>query len=275
MDIVNVLPAPQFEIVDDFLAFISIYDDKNRLRAYREMLSRHREEIAGKVCVDAGCGYGFFSEWMVQLGAGKVYAVESNPLLFQMARQRLEKFTQVVMVHDSIQNFQPSEPVDVLVHEFFGQLLYDEDLWVLENLSFRPKTWLPNRAVLKYGITSSRLLVDEAVPRMALEKLNGVLVSGLFDEGDLPLTDTVLEWKPHSFTYTVDCNINGKEGDLMYFGIEIFDNNQMVCRSGDCSNWSYVWTPRTGNVFQLSFQRANRGMDVIFRWLDEKSERNK
>lgn len=58
MDILNVLPEAAFAALDDLLAFISIYDDRARTRAYLRLLRAHREAIAGAVCVDAGCGRG-------------------------------------------------------------------------------------------------------------------------------------------------------------------------------------------------------------------------
>ena len=85
MDILNVLPEATFAALDDLLTFISIYDDRARTRAYLRLLRAHRRTIAGAVCVDAGCGMGYFSEELVRLGARRVYAVEANPHLYALA----------------------------------------------------------------------------------------------------------------------------------------------------------------------------------------------
>ncbi|RMG66618.1 MAG: methyltransferase domain-containing protein [Calditrichaeota bacterium] len=268
MDILNELPEEKFNQVDDLLAFVSIYDDQARLEAYRQMLNACRDKLRGQVCLEAGAGAGVFSEWMARMGARKVYAVEVNPLLCRLARERLAHYPNVEVIQADIQNFKPLEPVDVLVHELFGQLLYDEDVLALENLPFQPKTMLPARARLACGCVPASRLVDTTVTPSVLQQLEGVLVSGLFDEEGLALTDTVLTWQPGAVQCSVEKDISHLSGELLYFGLEIWFNGRPICRAGECSNWSYVWTPRAGNRFALRFEPAGRGMQVRFAWLD-------
>ncbi|NOX37804.1 MAG: class I SAM-dependent methyltransferase [Calditrichaeota bacterium] len=267
MDILNDIPPRRFAEVDDLLAFISIYDDENRTQAYLSLLRSHRHWIQGAVCVDAGCGFGIFSREMARLGARKIYAVEANPLLVEIARSRLKPFPNITVVHEPIEQFEPPEPVDVMVHEFFGQLLYDEDVHVLQQLRFSPRLWLPNRARLAGGVMDATQRIDQTVTMDVLQHLNGVLVSGLFEDVDVPLSFTVLEWQPTKFQYAVEYDIGREEGDLLYLGLEIYQDQKRVCRAGECSNWSYVWTPRVGDRFRLAFQPADRGMRVVFEWL--------
>jgi SAM-dependent methyltransferase len=46
-------------------------------------------EVAGKTILDAGCGPGFYSEWLVQHGAKKVFGIDASPKMIELARKRL------------------------------------------------------------------------------------------------------------------------------------------------------------------------------------------
>lgn len=267
MDILNELPPERFSQIDDLLAFVSIYDDDRRTGAYLNLLNEHRNLIRGKVCVDAGCGFGIFSEYLAKLGAKKVYAVEKNPHLIEIARLRLRNYPQIELIQADISQFQPAERVDVLVHEFFGQLLFDEDLLTLQHLAFQPQRFLPNRALLRGGLADRHDFVDRTVTPAVLSQLEGVLVSGLFDDADVPLQFEVMEWTPDHFMRDVSVDISDKKGDLLYLGLEIYDDNRQICRAGECWNWSYVWTPRAGDVFTLQFSPSERGASVFFDWI--------
>lgn len=266
MDILNVLPEATFAALDDLLAFISIYDDQVRTRAYLRLLRAYRHAIAGAVCMDAGCGMGYFAEAMVRLGARRVYAVEANPHLYALAAERLAAYPQVICVHQPVQNFEPDEPVDVLVHEFFGPLLYDEDVHVLEQLRFQPRLVLPDRAVLMGGLTWVEQVADETVTPTVVRRLEGALVSGLFDEGRLPLQFPVIQWTWGRVEREVVCDLSGRKGDLLYLGLQIYQGDRLICQAGRCENWPYVWTPRAGNRFRLCFVPAERGAAVHFTW---------
>ncbi len=267
MDIMNELPEKRFNELDDLLAFISIYDDENRTNAYLAMLEENRHRIKNKVCVEAGCGFGLISEYMAKLGAKKVYAVEMNPQLYQIARERLNKYHNVDVIYADMLDFTPREKVDVLIHELYGQLLYDEDIYVLDRLNFSPNLVLPNHAVLMGGCMNSQEMVDDTVTPEILHKLSGALVSGLFDDEDIQLTFPIVPWNYGASHFETICDISAQDGDLLYMGLYILDNNKVICRAGECSNWSYVWTPRNGDRFSLSFKPSSRGTQVLFDWL--------
>ncbi len=265
MDILNELPEEQFAALDDLLAFISIYDDERRTHAYNKMLDDARPLIQDGICVDAGAGWGVFSEKMARMGARRVYCVEPNPHLFRLAQQRLRSYANVVMINAPIQDFQPPEAVDVLVHEFFGQLLYDEDLYVLEHLRFQPRVFLPEKATLAYGVTNISALADETITPEVFAMFNGALIAGVFDEDGLPLQQNIMTWKPDVFEREVTATVEGA-GDVLYLGIRIYHQGRVICTSGQCSNWSYVWTPVAGRQFSLKFEPADRGSTVQFHW---------
>jgi SAM-dependent methyltransferase len=269
MDILNKLPEERFTDVDDLLAFVSIYDDEDRTRTYREMLRRHRDLIEDKVVVEAGCGLGVFSAEMAALGARKVYAVEVNPLLHNLAEENTRKHAAVTVVRGDVRSFQPPEPVDLLVHDFFGQMLYDEELYVLGSLRFAPSRVLPDRALLRYGWARDASFCDDVVTPAVLRELHGVLVSGLFDdEGRLRFYRTAAEWLYPGGITTAHNDLSGvgRASDVLYFGIEIYDGEHLVGRSGCASNWSYVFTPRAGDRFDVGYEWNGRFMETTFGW---------
>jgi hypothetical protein len=271
MDILNHLSPRRFREVDDLLAFISIYDDKRRTRAFRALLRAHQKQIRGSVCVEGGCGLGIFTVEMAKLGARHVFAVEQNPVLARLARQRIAGLPadisrRIEVVEMPLQEFQPPQAVDVLVQELYGQLLYDEDLWVLENLRFRPKLVLPDGGELLAGVVSSQRYIDRVVTADLLHSLNGVLVAGLFEEQRRELQFPVLRWKFGRGLKQVANNFNGREGDLICFGVAVTHFGKRICEAGRCPNWSYVWTPRLGDRFTFEFRQTQSGMDCHFCW---------
>jgi len=273
MDILNQISPRQFREVDDLLAFISIYDDSRRTRAYRSLLQSHTKLIRGAVCVEGGCGLGLFAAELARLGARKVYAVEQNPLLAKLARARLQRLPntlsrRIELVELPLQKFRPAEHVHVLVHEFYGQLLYDEDLWVLDHLRFQPDCVLPDGGELRVGALSSHLYRDRVVTAEVIKKLDGVLVSGLFDGESSDLRQPVLRWRFGEGLTPLKHNLQRYKGDLLCLGLVVTHKGKRVCEAGKCPNWSFVWTLRRGNEVSLRFRRAEAGvgMECRFGW---------
>jgi hypothetical protein len=272
MDILNHLSPRRFREVDDLLAFISIYDDTRRTRAFRALLRAHQKKIRGAVCVEGGCGLGLFAVEMAKLGARKVFAIEQSPLLAKLARERMAKLPRAVsqrieIIEMPLQDFQPSQPIEVLVHEFYGQLLYDEDLWVLENLKFQPELVLPDGGELLAGVVSSQRYRDRIVTTELLQSLDSVLVAGLFEERLNELQFPVLRWEFGKGLSQITTNLNDRKGDLLCFGVAVTHKGKRLCEAGRCPNWSYVWTPRIGDRFAFEFRRAGTVMDCHFRWV--------
>ena len=265
----NILPEGRYNDVDDLLAFISIYDDQERTKAYFQLLEDNRGDIKGKVCVELGCGLGLMSEKMAQLGARRVYAVEVNPYLYELARERLARYKNVSVIHADARDFIPPEEVHTLVHEFYGQMVYDEELYILENLKWQPRLVLPDGGKLMAGLAWADDFEDEVVDSNFMKYLDGVLVSGLFDEEGLDLKIDICEFRyKMPFARSFDVDISGQEGDLMYMGLKILHQGQEFCQAGICDNWSYVWTYRSGDRFNLRFVEGERAPEVEFHWLE-------
>ncbi|MCI0690537.1 hypothetical protein L0337_00855 [candidate division KSB1 bacterium] len=273
MDILNHLSPRRFREVDDLLAFISIYDDTQRTRAFRKLLHAHQKQIRGAVCAEGGCGLGVFSTAMAKLGARRVYAVEQNPLLAKLARERIAELPKAVsqrieVIETPLQEFRPPEKIEVLVHELYGQLLYDEDLWVLENLKIKPKLVLPDGGELLAGVVSSERYADNVVTITLLKSLGGVLIAGLFEEKLHELQFPVLRWQFGKKLLQTTHDLSGEKGDLLCFGVAITHRGRRLCEAGRCPNWSYVWTPRVSDRFAFEFRPSTRGgKDCHFRWI--------
>jgi len=272
MDILNKLQRRRFEEVDELLAFVSIYDDHRRMRALKSLLRANARLIRGALCVEGGCGLGALSIEMAKLGARKVYAVEQNPLLAKVAQKRISELPndvarRIEVVELPLEHFHPIGHVNVLVHEFYGQLLYDEDLWVLEHLKFSPDVVIPNGGELRAGIGSSRSYRDRVVTEGVLQQLDGVLVSGLYEERVSERTRTVLQWSFGLGLTPVKHTFADVKGDLACFGLVVTHDGKKICEAGVCPNWAYVWTLRTGNQVSFQFRRAARGAECSFRWI--------
>ena len=273
MDILNQVSSRRFREVDDLLAFISIYDDSRRTRSYRTMIRSHAKLIRGATCVEGGCGLGLFATELARLGARRVYAVEQNPLLAKLARERFLHLpksiaSRIELVELPLQKFRPPEHVNLLVHEFYGQLLYDEDLWVLDHLRFRPDYVVPDGGELRAGTLSSSLYRDRVVTEEVIEKLDGVLVSGLFDGESRDLRQPVLRWRFGEGLKPIRHDLRRYKGDLLCLGLVVTHSGKRVCEAGRCPNWSFVWTMRQGNEVVLRFRRAEEGlgMECRFSW---------
>lgn len=268
MDIINNLSEVQFRQVDDLLAFISIYDDEKRTTAYLKLLHDNRDLIRNKVCVEAGCGLGIFSAEMARLGARKVYAVEQNAILVEMAKNKLSKHPNVEVIPSAIEDFLPPDKVDFLLHELYGQMLYDESLDSLASLKFSPEIVIPDGGVLYCGALEAENYLDKIITKDVIESLDGVLVSGLFAETGNEFQFPAITWhfnEPFPPNHIVD--IRDRKGDLLAFGLQIIHRGKPVCRAGDCDNWSLVWTPRTGDRFEIGFTPEVVGEEVAFRWI--------
>lgn len=272
MDILNRISLQRFRAVDDLLAFVSIYEDTARTRAFRSLLSANARIIRNAVCIEGGCGLGIFSIEMARLGARKVYAVEQNPLLAKIARHRIQQMPKEIarrieLVEVPLQQFRPREHVNVLLHEFYGQLLFDEDLWVLDRLRFRPDCVMPDGGELLAGIVSSEQYCDRVVAPDVINQLRGVLVSGLFQERFNELKMPVLRWDFRRGLRSVRHTFRKYDGDLLCLGIAVTHKGKRICEAGRCPNWSYVWTLREGNKIAIRFRRSGPSMDCLFRWV--------
>ncbi len=269
MEILNQLPFKKYSALSDFLAFVGIYDDENRRRVWRELIERHEGAIRGGVVVEVGAGFGEFSLLALELGAKKVFAVERNPYAYEVLKERLGKYSNVKVVKADALKFSPGEPVDVVIHDFYGPLLYDESLYVIDNLPYRPGVVIPNGGALRVGSVRLEDLEDETVKEDVLRHLHGVIVGDLFPiDGPPPMeVREVGDWRyGRGLNLQESVNVGDTVGDLLLFYLEVIHNGRTLCSSFECNNWPLGWTPRSGDVFSIAFRWDGEFTRTYFRW---------
>jgi len=258
MDIYSYIPDEDYAVYDGFLSFLGMYEDRRRITNYRRCMKRYRHRIKNGVVIEAGAGFGIFTEYMLKLGAKKVYAVEENELMIKILKNKFRDNAQVVVVEGLIEDFEPDEKIDFLVHDFWGALLYDENLISLERLKFSPGIIFPNRGELRYGVFDLEAFNDKIITREILDILEGILVSDLIPTRELPLDRIAYTWSASEGLRKIDSKLPQK-GDVLVFGIKIFHDGDEVCRTHFCYNWPYIWTKKTGRKFNLEFFEREPG----------------
>jgi protein arginine N-methyltransferase 1 len=101
--------------------------DKQRMQFYHDIIQRHVED--GDVVVDLGTGTGILAAFASWQGARKVYAIDHSKIIEQ-ARILAEhnKLKNVEFLSVNSREFSVSEPVDTIIHEQMGDVLFDEDM---------------------------------------------------------------------------------------------------------------------------------------------------
>ncbi len=265
MEILNRIDSEKYNQLIEFLAFLSIYDDDKRMKVFKEIIKRC--DMKGKVVAELGAGFGEFTKFIIELGAKRVYAVEINPYMLTILRKKLKNINNVRIVEGDALNFVPEEDINIVIHDFFGPLLYDESLYVLDNLKFKPKIVIPNEGLLKCGTIKLSEINDPTVDRDVIETLEGVLIADLFDYYQKPEKSyTVAKWKYGEGLKMYEVELKD-EGEVLVFWLEIYHDGEFLCSSYECINWPLVWTYRRGDRFKIFFEWNGEFSDVIFTWI--------
>ncbi len=269
MDVLNHYHSKSLSELLDFLGFVGMYEDDNRLNVYYHWMGTHAHLFDRAVVIEAGAGFGAFSDRATELGAKKVYAVEVNRHMVGVLKHKFAGRTDIVVVPKDILDFKPREGrADVLIHDLFGPLLYDESLYALEKLPFDVGTVFPNQARLKMALLKADDFVDKVVTHEVLGQLHSVLVGDLFTHFEGPYPHTVCSWSAQEGLVHHTMSLKGLNGDLLVFMLEILHDGEFVCSAIDCTNWSLAWTPRAGDVFELRFKRRGIFCDAHFKWVE-------
>ncbi len=264
MEILNSLNWKKYSALMDFLAFVGMYDDANRTKAFKELMVRYERDFRNATVVEAGAGFGILGEFALELGARKVYLIERNKYMFNVLREKFSRNDRIKLVYGDVSRF--GKEVDILVHDLYGSLLYDESLYVLEKLAFRPKLILPNSGKLKYETVPKEELLDETVNLSVWKQFEGVLVSDIFAyESNFHGKDYLL-WNVNEGLSFKEVLLDAKEYDVLVFYMEVWHDDTLVCRTGECTNWSFVFTPVVSRKFEMKFRWKGDYMHVLFRW---------
>ncbi len=269
MEILNHLPEDQWLALDGLLAFLAVYEDEGRLAAFRQALSH--VPLRGGVVVEAGAGLGRLSRMLLEeIQPQKLYLVEENPRAVHLLSSVFQDDPRVQVVQGLIETFLPPEPVDLLVQEFFGPLLYDESLEALHRLPFRPRQVFPNRGRLTLQVLSLEAFQDPVITPEVWALMEDALVSDLLDAGAVPYAPdaTVLHWSWEDGLVHHSVDLHGLEGDVLRFAVEVWHDDQKLCDPVRCPNWPFVYTPRKGDRFRFAFTYHEGASETFFRWLD-------
>lgn len=106
----------------------TMLEDKVRVQAYHEAITRNPKDFKDKVVMDVGAGCGILSFFSCQAGAKRVYAVEMSKIA-QNAKKLIEgnglsDFCEVIK--GRVEDIDLPEKVDILVSEPIGFLLVHE-----------------------------------------------------------------------------------------------------------------------------------------------------
>ncbi len=266
MEILNDLPEEELLALDGFLAFLGVYEDEGRLEAFARGL--FRLGMTGGVVVEAGAGLGRLSEVILEIvQPDRLFLVEENPFALSVLRRRFGLRENVEIVPGLVEDFHPPEAVDLLVQELYGPLLYDESLAALERLPFRPHRIFPDRGFLKAQVVSFETLGEDVLDSATFRELSGALVSDLFPDFEAwGPQKTVLAWRALQGLERREMDLSDLPGDVVVFGVEVWDGEEKLCDPVICPNWPFVFTPRTGNRFDLSFSYLGGLSRTVFRW---------
>ncbi len=268
MEILNYYPETKLAELFDFLGFVSIYEDRERSKAYFKLMNKHRKIFKDAVVIEAGAGFGEFSQKALDMGAKKLYAVEINKYMTDLLKKRFGKNKNVRVVKKDFFDFMPAEKrADILIHDLYGPLLYDESLYALEKLKYPVENIFPNGGRLAFAVVDSKKFTDKVIDSRVLNELKGALVSDLFDpyEGKFPYEAT--SWTAADGLKCKNPDISQVKGDLLVFRLEIFHDGKFISSASECDNWPMVWTPRAGNRFELIFKRKGIYCNPYFKWV--------
>ncbi len=268
MEILNDLPEDELLALDGFLAFLGVYEDEGRLEAFARGLSRLG--VTGGVVVEAGAGLGRLSGVILEtVRPDRLILVEENPYALSVLHRRFGGRKDVEVVPGLVEDFHPPVTVDLLVQELFGPLLYDESLAALERLRFRPRRIFPDRGFLKAQVVPFESLGEEVLDPATFRELAGALVSDLFPDFEAwEPQRTVLEWRAFQGLRKGEMDLADLPGDVVVFGVEVWDGEEKLCDPVRCPNWPFVFTPRVGDRFDLSFAYLGGLSRTEFRWTD-------
>ncbi|XP_029848841.2 histone-arginine methyltransferase CARMER isoform X1 [Ixodes scapularis] len=203
--------------------------DYIRTSTYQRAILNNMEDFKDKVILDVGAGSGILSFFAVQAGARKVFAVEASSMAkhAECLVYHNKASDKVVVVPGKIEEITLPEPVDVIISEPMGYMLFNERM--LETY-LHAKKWLkprgkmfPTRGDLHIAPFSDTCLYMEQLNKANFwyqQSFHGVDLSSLRDAAvkeyfRQPIVDTfdVRICMAKSLRHTVDFE-SSTESDL-------------------------------------------------------------
>lgn len=267
LEMINNIGRSRSENLNNFFTYFGMYEDTNRLRAIKKLLSANRLHIQGRVCVEAGAGLGDISRLILNLGPGKLFCVEENPLCCKYLKDRFKKDRRIEVINKKIEDFSPRGRIDFMFQELYGPMLFDESLLSLRRLRFKPDVLAPNEGYLLYETVSLNYLNDRLINKQILGTLSGALITDLFIGYKFKNPKRALRWKFGEKRPPETIIKMKTRNEILVFGMEIRHNNKRLCGTADCENWPYVFTPVKTGKFSLSYIYRDCYSDIRFKWL--------
>jgi len=270
MELFNTVQEDRLQEIEDFITFMPIYKSKRREIAYQSLLKKYAHQIKGKICCEAGAARGIFSRYMAEdLQAQKVYAVERSAALFKILEANHSQIANMELVEGYIEDLEPQERIDVLLHEFYGPLVLDETIYALQDLEFKPGTILPDGGTLwAMPLTEEQVRLKSPMYDPSWkEVLQDTLISELFEKVKFEPKWKVFDWDIHSeakefeFTLPESC-------DFLAFCGEITHEGKSVLKMWWTHNWPLIFTPVNGRECRFRFDYIDGFTDVYFNWKD-------
>lgn len=153
----------------------NMMQDYVRTATYQRAVLSNCTDFRNKVVLDVGAGSGILSFFAAQAGAKKVYAVEaSNMAKFcEQLVQNNKLAGKIIVVSGKIEEIQIPEPVDILISEPMGYMLFNERM--LETYVHARKFLKPGIGCLMYPTVANLYIApfsDEALYMEQASKAN-------------------------------------------------------------------------------------------------------
>lgn len=146
-------------------------NDSIRMIAYERAI---KETIKpGDIVLDLGAGTGILSQWALEAGAARVYAIEMDSAILDRAIQRINQTglsSQFIPLNQISYDIKLSEKVDVLISEIIGNMADNED--------FQPILQDALKRFLKPGGIALPKSVNSYLVPVASQAAHNCLISG-------------------------------------------------------------------------------------------------
>lgn len=158
--------------------------DSARVDTYHRAITKHVKP--GDRVIDLGTGTGLLAAFAARAGAAMVYALEITRIIEKARRiASHNKIETIEFVHTSCFDFKLEEPVDVIIHEQIGSMLFNEDM-VAKLLDLRERVLRKGGLILpaRFELFLEPVKTTDAhrVPFVWEQNLHGLDFSCLRDE---------------------------------------------------------------------------------------------
>jgi protein arginine N-methyltransferase 1 len=264
--------------------------DSVRMNAYHAAIQRY--VTSQDYVVDVGTGTGVLAFFAAANNPRKVYALDHSTKMVKYAKATAEAngIANVTFVASSSYKFRPAEPIDVIVQEQMGYVLFDERMLEII-LDVRDRCLKPGGLILpakfEFYLEPVQLLEQERIPMIQEQRLYGLRFprapigsrSGYYfrwiDPGDVEfllcdpepvftfdLTTLMLDQIPKRFSVSKPIIRCGQvDGICMYFKA-IFDDDISLSTGPEAAKthwWMLLYrTPariyRAGEIFDMQVE---------------------